>query len=265
MTPQPSMFITPAAPLSPVLRDSLSGKRIAIFGFAPEDGMSIRETLESCDALCRIIREESASSMQTAAFDMAVVHLSGAGLPAVVEGMRLLIIGDDSALWREIGVLGSPDRQFMLLPGSAPELLLRASALAAAPVKAATPRPSSATVVLADDDPSITAMLKTTLSRHDITCHVAQDGETALALTRKLLPQALVLDVNMPHSDGFEVLSSIRNDPAMRNVRVLMLTGCEQETDILRGFGLGTDDYVTKPFNPLEVAARIKRLVGLSA
>ena len=149
----------------------------------------------------------------------------------------------------------------MILPGSPEELILRVAAALVAAGGAALPPKRTPTVLLADDDPSITALLKATLSRQNIVCHVAQDGERALVLAREHQPAVVVLDVNMPHTDGFEVLAALRNDPSMRDMKVLMLTGCEQETDVVRGFGLGTDDYVTKPFNPMEVTARIKRLL----
>jgi two-component system alkaline phosphatase synthesis response regulator PhoP len=77
-------------------------------------------------------------------------------------------------------------------------------------------------------------------------------------MARELIPHAAVLDVNMPGMDGFEILSAIRKDGLP--VRVVMLTARQHESDVLRGFNLGADDYVVKPFNPLELAARLKRL-----
>jgi len=72
-----------------------------------------------------------------------------------------------------------------------------------------------------------------------------------------------VLDVNMPQADGYEVLTAIRaeNLPTM----VVMLSARQQEPDILRGFQLGADDYLIKPFNPLELVARVKRLLRQGA
>jgi DNA-binding response OmpR family regulator len=79
-------------------------------------------------------------------------------------------------------------------------------------------------------------------------------------MVRDLKPQAAVLDVNMPGMDGYEVLSAIRDEE--HPVRVLLLTARQQENDILRGFTLGADDYVVKPFSPVELTARLKRLLG---
>jgi two-component system alkaline phosphatase synthesis response regulator PhoP len=90
-------------------------------------------------------------------------------------------------------------------------------------------------------------------------CQGAANGPEALERIRQSLPQAAVLDVNMPGMDGYQVLSAIRADKLP--VRVVLLTARQQETDILRGFTLGADDYIVKPFNPLELAARLKRLL----
>jgi two-component system phosphate regulon response regulator PhoB len=69
----------------------------------------------------------------------------------------------------------------------------------------------------------------------------------------------------MPNQSGYEVLASVRNDPLTRDIRVILLTARQQETDVVRGFGLGADDYVIKPFSPMELIARLKRLLGKSA
>jgi DNA-binding response OmpR family regulator len=90
-------------------------------------------------------------------------------------------------------------------------------------------------------------------------CHLAADGPKALDAVRRLRPQAAILDVNMPGMDGYEVLSAIRAENLP--VRVMLLTARQQESDIIRGFTLGADDYVVKPFSPMELVARLKRLV----
>ena len=116
-------------------------------------------------------------------------------------------------------------------------------------------------ILVADDDPTITALLKAALQNCDFDCHVARDGGEALELVEALLPDALVLDLNMPHFDGFEVLAAVRQSPATAALPVVLLSARQQEVDILRGFSLGADDYVAKPFSPVELVARVKRLV----
>jgi DNA-binding response OmpR family regulator len=72
----------------------------------------------------------------------------------------------------------------------------------------------------------------------------------------------VVLDVMMPRMDGFQVLERIREDDALAGVPVLMLTARSREEDVVEGFERGATDYVTKPFSPSEVVARIERLIG---
>ena len=94
-----------------------------------------------------------------------------------------------------------------------------------------------------------------------MTCQIAADGKSALDLAQAIHPSVIVLDVNMPQLDGFQVLSALRNEPLTATVAIVMLTSLQHETDIVRAFALGADDYVVKPFNPMELLARIQRLV----
>ena len=96
-------------------------------------------------------------------------------------------------------------------------------------------------------------------------CSVASEGDTALALMRASPPDAAILDIIMPNMDGLEVLAAISNDPKLKHTRVLLLSALQQESDIVRALGLGADDYVTKPFSPVEVVARLKRLIRSEA
>ena len=116
-------------------------------------------------------------------------------------------------------------------------------------------------VVVADDDPTMQSVIRSTLERFGVECHLASDGAEALQLTQRLKPDAVVLDVRMPVLDGFDVLTSIRRSADIGQVPVLMLTACKEEDDVIRGFGFGADDYLTKPFNPVELAARLTRLL----
>jgi DNA-binding response OmpR family regulator len=118
---------------------------------------------------------------------------------------------------------------------------------------------ADAVIVIVDDDSNVLAVVCNTLQSLGMACHSAASGPDALRMIRELCPHAVVLDVNMPGMDGFEVLTAIRQ--AALPVRVIMLTARQNQRDVLRGFELGADDYVAKPFNPLELAARLKRLL----
>jgi two-component system OmpR family response regulator len=113
-------------------------------------------------------------------------------------------------------------------------------------------------VLVADDDSTVLALVRTALENFGMECHQAADGPTALDSARRLRPQAAILDVNMPGMDGYEVLAAMRAENLP--VRVMLLTARQQESDVIRGFTLGADDYVVKPFSPMELVARLKRL-----
>jgi two-component system cell cycle response regulator DivK len=113
-------------------------------------------------------------------------------------------------------------------------------------------------VVVADDDSIVRDLVSTALQNFGMECHLAADGPKALDATRSLRPQAAILDVNMPGMDGYEVLAAIRGENLP--VHVMLLTARQQENDVIRGFTLGADDYMVKPFSPLELVARVKRL-----
>ena len=121
--------------------------------------------------------------------------------------------------------------------------------------------PPERVVVVADDDLTISALVAATLRSHGIRCHLARHGREALEMTRQLQPSALVLDINMPQMDGFEVLTTIKEDPTTAGTPIVLLSARKQEADVLRGFGLGAQDYVVKPFNPFELLVRLKRVM----
>jgi DNA-binding response OmpR family regulator len=114
-----------------------------------------------------------------------------------------------------------------------------------------------AEVLLADDDLTVRMVTRSLMQNAGIKCRMACDGNEALQAIRDCRPAAAVLDVNMPGIDGYEVLAAVRSE--MLPVRIILLTARQQESDITRGFTLGADDYVVKPFNPPELLARVKR------
>jgi CheY-like chemotaxis protein len=151
-------------------------------------------------------------------------------------------------------------------PGASPEAISpevkpMAPAEPASPVRveAAPLDGSGPDVLIADDDEDIRNLVQTVLKSRGMNCLTASTGTEALWMVHRHRPRAVILDVNIPGMDGFQLLAEIRREnlPA----RVIMLTGRQQERDIIRGFELGADDYVVKPFNPRELALRIGRLL----
>jgi DNA-binding response OmpR family regulator len=111
--------------------------------------------------------------------------------------------------------------------------------------------------LVVDDDPPIRQMVRTVLELDGWEVHEAEDGAQALALARAERPHGLVLDVMMPVKDGFEVLAELRQSEWGRSMAVVMLTAKTDPSDILRGTRLGADLYMTKPFDPGDVAERL--------
>ena len=115
-------------------------------------------------------------------------------------------------------------------------------------------------MVLADDDATTVVMISTILKHFNFECDIAHDGEQALDIARKKRPDLVLLDVSMPQMNGFEALTALRGDMATRNTPVILVSAHRDEAEVVKGFSLGADDYVTKPFNSGELIARINRV-----
>lgn len=112
-------------------------------------------------------------------------------------------------------------------------------------------------VLVADDDPNVCEIIRLYFSKQQMELVVANDGKAALELIEKELPDVIILDVMMPHMDGLEACREIRKK---WDTPIIMLTAKDEEIDRVLGLELGADDYVTKPFSPRELVARIKAI-----
>ncbi|MCD8914907.1 MULTISPECIES: response regulator transcription factor [Staphylococcus] len=117
-------------------------------------------------------------------------------------------------------------------------------------------------ILVVDDEQSIVTLLKYNLETAGYLVEVAYDGEEALQKLDAVQPDLVVLDVMLPKLDGIEVCKSIRSDKNL--VPILMLTAKDDEFDRVLGLELGADDYMTKPFSPREVVARVKAILRRS-
>jgi DNA-binding response OmpR family regulator len=114
-------------------------------------------------------------------------------------------------------------------------------------------------VLVVEDERAISDLLRLYISREGFGVHVASDGRSALAAARTMHPAAIVLDVGLPELDGTEVCRQLRSEGNW--VPILFCTARDDEVDRVLGLELGADDYITKPFSPREVVARIKSVV----
>jgi two-component system OmpR family response regulator len=113
-------------------------------------------------------------------------------------------------------------------------------------------------ILIVDDDPQIRDVLNIALKQAGFKVDQARDGLRAVAEVERLKPDLVVLDIGLPEMDGLEVCRKIR---ALSDIPVLFLTARDDEIDRVVGFELGADDYVTKPFSPRELVARIKAIL----
>jgi len=118
---------------------------------------------------------------------------------------------------------------------------------------------SSELILLVDDEPSIIQLARMYLERENFRVEAAGDGEAALQAVRLQNPQLVVLDVMLPRLNGFEVCRRLRMENS--TVAIIMLTARDEDIDKILGLELGADDYLTKPFNPRELVARIKAIL----
>lgn len=118
------------------------------------------------------------------------------------------------------------------------------------------------TVLVIEDDPKIVNLLGLYLKREGFNVASAADGREALDAATRIRPSLIILDLMLPHIDGVEVCRRLR---AASDVPILMLTARVDELDKLLGLSLGADDYVTKPFSPREVVARVKTILRRTA
>lgn len=123
------------------------------------------------------------------------------------------------------------------------------------------PTAEDVTILIVEDEPDLLELLRYNLVREGYQVQVADTGEEGLRLARATPPDLLLLDLMLPAMDGLEVCRSLKSRTATANVPVIMLTAKGEEADIVRGLEMGADDYVTKPFSPRVLLARIKRVL----
>ena len=111
-------------------------------------------------------------------------------------------------------------------------------------------------ILIVDDEQDIVESLKFVLENCDYTCYCAYNGEDGLKLAREIIPDLIILDVMMPEVDGYTVAQKIRQNPDTKDIPILMLTALSQLQDKVKGFDIGVDDYLVKPFEMEELKVR---------
>lgn len=123
---------------------------------------------------------------------------------------------------------------------------------------------SGSRILVAEDDDLLAELVEFKLQEAGYTVDRVRDGEAALETVRTTTPNALLLDIMLPGMDGFEVLRTLKADPANADLPVMVLTGRGLEQDVVNGLDLGASDYLVKPFMVKELLTRLQRLLDKS-
>jgi DNA-binding response OmpR family regulator len=116
-------------------------------------------------------------------------------------------------------------------------------------------------IAIIEDERDILEVLSYNLKREGFVVLAALDGEAGLAMVKHEKPDLVLLDLMLPGMNGVEICSSIKNDTELHNTLVIMVTAKGEESDVVLGLGVGADDYVSKPFSPKELVARVKAVL----
>ena len=122
---------------------------------------------------------------------------------------------------------------------------------------------TKSTILVVDDVPDNVDLLRRMLTRARFIIQSASNGETALALAESTLPDLILLDVCMPHMDGYKVCENLKANPATKDIPIIFISALDELPDKIKAFKLGGVDYITKPFQSTEVAARVELHLSL--
>ena len=245
-------------------------------GFDPVEAASIIAALGTVRGLGHVVGDASniPGLNSFAAFDACFVNATAAGAgdqPSPIEMIArsrkpAIIVGNLEELVTRFAAVAGLNRDFILRPCGPEELLFRAYRIIGLLETAAAVhsiRNGGRLVVLADDDATTIVLISTILKHFNFACEVAHDGSQAFEIARAKKPDLVLLDVSMPKMNGFEALTALRGDSATRNIPIVLVSGHHDEADVVKGFTLGADDYISKPFNSGELMARINRVLRL--
>jgi phosphate regulon transcriptional regulator PhoB len=120
-------------------------------------------------------------------------------------------------------------------------------------------------ILVVEDEPDVAEMIRYNVSREGYEVAVVKNGADAIERARELRPDVVLLDIMIPQLNGWEVCRRLKQEPRTRPIPIIMVTGRVEEGDKILGFEMGADDYITKPFSPRELVARIRAVVRRGA
>ena len=246
----------------------LEGCKVAAIGFGRQDIPGLATGM--IDRRARIEFLPRGDNSQLGEFDLLLLNASSAEVlkreaagfrEVLAMGIPTIIIGSRAALnlLRDSGHAETCD--FASKPMHIDELVWRATNLVSRCEEASKGRRLPARVVVADSDPFTRTLIESAMNQLGVECTLTEEGEAAWTAIESSCPGAVILDLTLPNRDGFQLMADIRR-AAGRKPKIIVLSARQSEADVLRAFSLGADDYVTKPFSPLELSARLTRLLG---
>ena len=122
-----------------------------------------------------------------------------------------------------------------------------------------------AKILIAEDDPTVRALIQMTLDSGVTEILEVEDGKAALTVAYEQLPELIFLDWSMPGSDGLAVCRALRDEPRTADSKIVMLTARADEEDRVEAFEAGADDYITKPFSPVQLLDKVIEVLGADA
>jgi DNA-binding response OmpR family regulator len=253
---------------------SMLNKRVALIGLANEEAYAISDALSQAYAMADRVSSDAARAglnalapYHASIVDASAIDAEGSvsGIPlAEIEHREVLAIAAETTLRESEFAWAHLKWELIVRPFTGAELLMRLSRLlcrAEQRVSPAQPDRNRRRVLIVDDDKTVHALLSAVLEAAGFWCDCVSNATEALAALAGRHHDLVMLDLGLPEIDGFRVLKALRSNAPARNPAVIILTSATREEDIVRGFKLGADDYVTKPFNPRELVARCERAI----
>lgn len=117
-------------------------------------------------------------------------------------------------------------------------------------------------ILIVDDEPNILMSLEFLMKKENYHVFIARDGAEALAIIGSEIPDAIILDIMMPEVDGYEVCETVKNTDATAHTKIIFLSAKSKEEDIQKGYDMGADLYLTKPFSTRKLVKEVQKLVA---
>ncbi len=246
---------------------SLSGTRVGLLGFPAELSEALGSALKKTGCMSSNLptaRDDLSDPLEL--YDILVVWAEeDAPIPRVADLLAAshpwLLLGSEERIRGNSSLYLRAD-DIVFTPYSLNELLFRIYRTIHR-LKSGSQHSSECrkpVVLVADDDPAVITLLETVLRNDDWECHFAANGRQALIMERRLRPDLLVLDIEMPFMTGLELLRRIRETRG-DSVKVLLLTGSNELKHVEEGLSLGADDYLAKPFSHVALVHRVRKLL----